>query len=84
MSGQAEAEDLQDGRGDIHNRGLFFRDLSVGEEHSGNQPRINAMVAAPSFQIVLENRAVTLPMTESQEARNPSPYPIMRSGALST
>src|SRR6266700_806477 len=55
IPGKRHSEQFQHGGSNIHNRGLLLRDLTVREQHAGNQPRINAVVATPSLEIVLEN-----------------------------
>ena len=55
MCRQCQAEEFQHGRRDIDDGGFFFRDLAIGKEHAGDKSRIDAVVAAPGFQIVFEN-----------------------------
>src|SRR5512138_577290 len=53
-----EAEELEDGRGYIHDRGVGPLELEAREENAGHVDRIDAVVAAPALDVVLEDGAV--------------------------
>jgi hypothetical protein len=53
--GSAKPKQFQNRRRHIHNRRLFFDELVARKQNSRNQPRVDAVVAAPGLDIVLEN-----------------------------
>ena len=55
MSRHPEAKQLQDRRRNIHNRNFLIRHFAVREQNARHQSWIDAMVAAPSLEIVFEN-----------------------------
>ena len=57
MPWQRQTEQFQKGGSDVDNRRLLIADFVIAEEHSWNQPRINAVIAAPGFQVVFKDLA---------------------------
>ena len=63
-------EEIERGRRHVFDAGIFGEDGAIAEEHPGYEVRVDAVIAAPGFQIVGEDGLVpTLPTAASQEAR---------------
>ena len=56
VSRRFDAEQAQRGRRDVDQRRLLVVDVPVAEEHAGHQARIDAVIAAPRLDVVLEDR----------------------------
>src|SRR5260221_11122447 len=56
VGGWIQSEEAEHGGCDVHQGRIVAVDLAAGEEHAGHQPRIDAVIAAPRLDVVLEDR----------------------------
>src|SRR5688500_107545 len=57
VRGRVEAEQAQHRGRDVHQRGVGAVDLAAREEDAGDEPGIDAVIAAPRLDVVLEHGA---------------------------
>ena len=55
MRRRSDAEEIESGAGHILDPGVLGENGAIAEKHTGNEVRIDAVIAAPGFEIVAEN-----------------------------